>query len=131
MEIRPYQSSDQEKLFALMIGESEEWSDYYSKENQPKYMKAIANSITYVVIENDILCGYIRCKDDDGFGIYILDLLVMKQYRGREFGRQLIQSIATLFPDAPLYVTSDVDPYYEKIGFKKVGSVLEYTVQED
>ncbi|MBP2098508.1 GNAT family N-acetyltransferase [Enterococcus rivorum] len=109
-----------------MKGESEEWSGYYSLENQPKYVKAIMNSITHVMIENDILCGYIRCKNDDGFGIYILDLLVMKQYRGCEFGLKLIQSIANVFPNDPLYVTSDIDPYYEKIGFKKIGSILEY-----
>lgn len=125
MEIREYRKEDNIQLFNLMEREGEEWAEYYGAENQEKYLVAISHSITHVLHENGLLCGYIRCKEDDGFGVYILDLLVNKEHRGREFGRQLIQSVKNVFPNEPVYVMSDVDPYYEKLGFKKVGSVLE------
>ena len=29
------------------------------------------------------------------------------------------------FPDQPVYVMRDVDPYYEKLGYHKAGSIFE------
>lgn len=79
----------------------------------------------YVIIEDEKLCGYIRCKDDDGSGIYILDLLVDKRYRGRGYGRSLMKTICDTYPNDIVYVTSDADPYYEKQGYVKEGTVFQ------
>ncbi len=124
MFIRKYTDEDKDSLFKLMREEGEEWSTYYGDENREKYTHALNNSITYVVIADDVICGYIRCKDDDGFGIYILDLLVSKQYRGRSYGRSLMKTICDLFPNDDVYVNSDVDPYYEKQGCKREGTIF-------
>lgn len=71
MIIRKYEESDINNIFDLMKIESEEW-EYAYKKNQIKYIKAMNNSIAYVIIDKNKLCGYIRCKDDDGFGIYFI-----------------------------------------------------------
>lgn len=123
MEIRKYIHSDEQALFELMR-EEEAWS-CYDYEQKPKYINALNTSVTYVIIEDNLLCGFIRCRDDSGFGIYILDLLVQKKYRGRQFGRHLIEKIVKTYPNDIVYVTSGVDEYYEKLGCKREGTVFE------
>ena len=123
MLIRKYTDSDKEALFELMKREGKEWT-YCEGDNREKYVKAMNNSIAYVVVENGLLCGYIRCKNDDGFGIYILDLLVDKEYRGRGYGNRLMKTVCDSFPNDIVYVTSDADPYYEKQGCEREGTVF-------
>ncbi|MBC1444828.1 MULTISPECIES: GNAT family N-acetyltransferase [Listeria] len=84
MKIREYEKSDIGELFNLMNKEDEEWQFAHEK-NRKKYMCAIENSSAYVSEHAGTLIGYIRCKNDDGFGIYILDLLVDKQFRGNGY----------------------------------------------
>ena len=63
-----------EQLLALIKREGKEWGSYWGSEGKHKYQKALDNSIVYLLFENQTLCGYARCRDDDGFGVYIYDL---------------------------------------------------------
>lgn len=123
MLIREYKNSDIEEIFILMLKEEEEWQ-YAHKNNRNKYTRAMENSIAYVIEQNNALIGYIRCKNDDGFGIYILDLLVDKPFRRNGYGRKLMKKICDTYPDDTIYVTSGADLYYEKQGCKKEGSIF-------
>lgn len=123
MQLRKYVDTDIESLFELMQREGEEWT-YCKGGNREKYMNAMRNSIAYVIIQDGNICGYIRCRDDDGFGIYILDLLVDKGYRGKGYGRRLMKEICDKYPDDTVYVTSDADPYYEKQGCQREGTIF-------
>ncbi len=125
MIIRRYTTEDETALFALMKNEGAEWEDYWGEENHSKYITALKHSITYVAVENNSLCGYCRCRDDDGYGIYVYDLLVDKAYRGKQIGRQLMARVCTDFSDDTVYVMSDVDGYYEKQDFTRAGSIFE------
>lgn len=125
--IRKYEETDSIAIFDLMINESDEW-EYAHTRNQERYREALASSIAYVVIEDDCICGYIRCRDDAGFGIYIIDLLVDKHYRGKRYGKELMKQVCLDYPNDLVYVTSDVDPYYEKQGCQKVGTVFSVTL---
>ena len=124
MTIKPYAAQDEAALLNLMENEGVEWEDYYSKRKD-KYKIALEQSIAYVAYEGDVLCGYCRCRNDGGFGIYICDLLVDKKHRGKQFGRSLMTRVCTDFPDDTVYVMSDVDPYYEKQGYRREGSIFE------
>ncbi|MBV7391906.1 GNAT family N-acetyltransferase [Enterococcus sp. ALS3] len=124
MIIRKYQTNDLDELFALMTREGPEWT-YNTPENQQKYAHALDRSISFVLTDQQKIYGYIRGRNDDGFDLYILDLLVDPAYRGNSYGQQLIEHFQQEFPEESLYVTSDADPYYLKLGFKIVGSVLE------
>ncbi len=121
MEIRLYTQSDETKLFELLS--EEEWTDYCT--DSFGYKKALLASLTYVAYEDDVLCGYVRGRNDDGFGIYVYDLLVKKACRGRSLGRMLLEKVCTDHPQDTVYVMSDVDGYYEKQGYRRVGSVFE------
>ena len=126
IEIRRYEDKiDQDKLIKLIENEGEEWSCYWSEDFLPKYREALCNSITYVAYRGDELCGFLRSLDDCGFYIYICDLLVSQVNRGEHIGRKLMESICRDYPKRTVYVMSDVDEYYEKLGFKREGSVYE------
>ena len=125
MEIRRYASTDQSALMALLKEEGKEWECYYAPDFEAKYMLALETSVTYVACEGPVLCGYSRSLNDGGFYIYVCDLLVSKAFRRRGIGRQLMECLYKEFPDQTVYVMSDVDGYYEKLGYRKEGSVFE------
>lgn len=127
MEIKRYSKSEERALFDLLVAEGDDWNDYHGENGRDKYKKALESSITYIAADNSIICGYVRCRDDDGFGIYIYDLLVRKSYRGRDIGKSLMQQVCTDFQDQVVYVMSDVDKYYKKLGFEREGSIFKVT----
>jgi ribosomal protein S18 acetylase RimI-like enzyme len=127
IDIRPYSSqADEGNLFAMIKAEGPEWKGHYGEQ----YRKALANSIVFVAYNNDELCGFIRIKNDDGFGVYIYDLLVAPKSRGKSIGRALMEKVCTEFPNDTVYVMSDVDEYYSKQGYKRIGSIFEVCVRE-
>jgi len=124
MIIKPYHSSDYPAVLDLIISEGEEWIEYtLTKKNE--YHQALVRSLTFIMMEDDICIGYIRCRDDDGFGVYVYDLLVRQDYRGRQYGKQLIEHVRNSYPDQDFYIMSDVDSYYIKQGYTRVGSIFQ------
>ena len=43
-----------------------------------KYIEALELSITYIAYDENLVCGYARCREDNSFGVYIYDLLIRK-----------------------------------------------------
>lgn len=124
ISIRRMSAGEEQLVFELMQREGEEWQDYWLPENRPQYERALRSSITYLLFAGAELAGFARCRDDDGYGLYIYDLLVDKKQRGQEFGRLLMEQAAADFPTAPAYVMSDVDEYYRKLGYQREGSIF-------
>ena len=125
MEIRNYSKADESSLFDLLVDEGDEWSDYHGVAGRDKYIKALESSITFVAWDGLLVCGFVRCREDDGFGVYIYDLLVRRTHRGRQIGKSLMEWVCKNFPDRPVYVMSDVNQYYEKLGYRREGSIFE------
>jgi len=125
VEIRRYGKADEASLFEMLADEGDEWSDYHGPVGRGKYAKALESSITYIACDETLVCGYARRREDDGFGVYVYDLLVRKSYRGQQIGKSLMERVSKDFPDQPVYVMSDVDPYYEKLGYRREGSIFE------
>lgn len=122
-KIRRYRKMDEACLFAMLEKEAD-WQDYWLGEGKTKYQLALQTSLTYLLVEEEKICGYVRCREDDGFGIYIYDLLVTSNSRGKNYGRYLMEQVCKEFPEQPVYVMSDVDPYYEKQGYQKEGTIF-------
>ncbi len=84
IQIRKYNSSKEyEILLDIIKSEGEEWKDYLD----PKYQIALEKSITYVAYMDNVLCGYSRSTNDFGLNIWLLDLLVHKNYRAHSIGQ--------------------------------------------
>lgn len=124
MEIKKYSKADESLFFDLLVDERDEWSDYHGVVGRDKYIKALESSIIYIACDETLVCGYARCREDDSFGVYIYDLLVRKTHRGRQIGKSLMERVCQDFPDQPVYVMSDIDLYYEKLGYRREGSIF-------
>lgn len=124
MEIRAYKKVEDEDLLMKMIEDEEGWT-YSDDSMSEKYRIALEKSITYVAYEGDVLCGYSRSIDDFGLYIYVCDLLVKPEYRGKSIGRKLMEYIYTDYLNQIVYVMSDVDEYYKKQGYQRAGSIFE------
>jgi GNAT superfamily N-acetyltransferase len=125
MQIRQYSKADETLLFDLLIDEGDDWIDYHGPVGLSKYIKALESLITYIACDENLVCGYARCREDDGFGVYIYDLLVRKTHRGKQIGKALMERVLKDFLNQAIYVMSDVDPYYEKLGYRREGSIFE------
>lgn len=121
IEIRKYDHlKDYDELLGLMKSEGEEWKDYFNA----KYQMVLKQSITYVAYVDKRLCGYSRSLNDFDLYIWVIDLLVDKKYRGNSIGKKLMDCLLTDFPNQDVFVMSDVDEYYKKLGYKKEGSIF-------
>jgi GNAT superfamily N-acetyltransferase len=127
MIIRKYAPADSARLFCMLREEGSEWECYYGDRTIEKYKLALETSLTYVAFEEQSLCGYARCREDGGFGVYVCDLLVAKPFRKRGIGRKLMEQACIDHPGETVYVMSDVDGYYTKIGYTREGSIFKVT----
>ncbi len=121
IEIKKYDHSrDYDNLLKIIKSEGEEWKDYLNS----KYQEALKQSITYVAYADNELCGYSRSIDDFGLYVWVADLLVDNRYRGHSIGKKLVECLLTDYPNQDVFVMSDVDEYYKKLGYRKEGSIF-------
>jgi ribosomal protein S18 acetylase RimI-like enzyme len=101
------------------------WAIFTNDDAIGNYRKSLIESITYVCYHNEVFCGYLRALLDDGFAVYISELYVVPEWRKRMIGRSLLAQVKTDFVSLTVYALSDEDAYYEKLGYKRIGSVFE------
>lgn len=121
IEIKKYNHSEEyHRLLKVIKSEGEEWKEYFNS----KYQEVLKHSITYVAYIDNELCGYSRSINDHGLYLLVIDLLVAKKHRGHSIGRKLLEILSTNYPNQDIFVLSDVDGYYQKIGYRKEGSIF-------
>ena len=124
MKIARYKPEDEAAVLAA-IKIDPEWDIFTNAGAIGRYRKALEGSVTYVCHDSGEFCGYVRALLDEGLAIYISELYVVPKWRNRNIGRSLLERVRIEFSDLTVYALSDEDAYYEKIGFKKAGSVFE------
>ncbi len=102
--IKKYTPANEYEVFALLDQGGDELSGYWRGLDRERFQKALASSITYLIYDSSVLGGLLRCRDDDGLGIFVYDLLVDKRYRGKGYGRLLIDFAAKDYPSGPIYL---------------------------
>ena len=120
--ILKYQKEHELELIALLEKEPD-WSSFVSAQAVDTFKEALLDSETFLCEDEDNICGYLRALVD-GFGIYISELYVAPQYRGNGYGSELLAKVKQEHPNQDVYVLSDEDVYYEKLGYQRVGSVF-------
>ena len=97
---------------------------YWQEPTKTIYIKSLEKSETYVIFEDEKLVGYAKTLDD-GLLVWIVDLLVDKNYRGKEYGKALMEYVCEVSPNQDVYVLGgdDVVTYYNKLGYSSEGVV--------
>ena len=124
MEIFRYKPEHEAAVISA-IKQDPGWDIFTNEKAIGNYRKRLLESITYVCYENGAFGGYVRALPDDGFAIYISELFVVPELRSRRIGRTLIAKVKMDFKHLTVYALSDEDAYYEKLSYKKIGSVFE------
>ena len=124
MEILKYRPEHEAALLSVLRNDPD-WDMFTNDDAIENYKNSLRRGVTYVCLESGEFCGYVRALLDDGFAIYISELYVVLKRRNRKIGRSLLKQVKDDFSDLTVYALSDEDAYYEKIGFKKIGSVFE------
>ena len=126
MNIRKYNKElDEDKVMQIIELEGEEWKEYWGEAKADQYKNALEKSITYVADEDGEICGYSRSIDDYACEIIVVDLLVTPKHRGKGLGSKLMEILCKEYSSKEIYVMSDVDEFYKKQGYQKVGSVFQ------
>lgn len=116
---------DDEKAVMSAIGKDPEWEIFTGRDVIDNYRKSLEASVTYVCYEQEEFCGYLRAIQDDAFALYISELYVVPEKRNRGIGRALLAQAGRDYHGLRVYVLSDEDAFYEKAGYKRVGSVFQ------
>ncbi len=118
-----YEKGHEAELLTLLKAEPD-WSVFVSEASIDRFKKALLDSETYICESQGGIHGYLRALVD-GFGIYVSELYVAPEYRNNGYGKKLLEKIKQANPDQDVYVLSDEDPYYLKLGCKRIGSIFQ------
>lgn len=118
-----YQREHEDELLALLRNEPD-WSSFVSEGVIDTFKEVLLQGGTYLYESQGNICGYIRALVD-GFGIYISELYIAPVYRGNGYGAALLGKVKQTHPNQDVYVLSDEDRYYEKLGYNRVGSIFQ------
>jgi ribosomal protein S18 acetylase RimI-like enzyme len=124
MEISTYKPEHEDAVLAA-IKKDPAWDIYTNDKAIRHYKISLQNSVTYVCHDSSEFCGYVRAIHDNSLAIYISELYVVPKWRNQNIGRSLLKRVKQDFSHLTVYALSDEDAYYEKIGYKKIGSVFE------
>ena len=124
MKIRRYNEDIDYHNIILLFKSEKDWDWFLGNEVIIKHKKSLKNSITYVAYVETELIGYSRSLEDIELYIYVCELLVNRKFRGRSIGKKLLERLVPDYPDHEILVMSDVDQYYNKLGYKVEGSIF-------
>jgi len=129
MTVRKYKEDIDYENLLLLFKSVKDWSWFLEKEIIPRHKKSLQESITYVALVNNQIVGYSRSLEDIGSYIYVCELLVAEESRGRALGRTLLERLVLDYPGHEVLVMSDEDPYYRKLGYQVEGSIFKVSLR--
>ena len=107
----------------------DEWDVDYIKE-----MAELNTSDIYVMYDGDTIIGVMKVDLFDGY-IYLSDIIMSKNYRGRGYGKTFIYEVLDITENLEIDLNVDVRNteaiiFYLKIGFEITGFVSKYYENE-
>ncbi len=123
MRVQVYEQRFEQPLLQLLRSEPD-WQSLVNDDVIDAFRRALASGDTRVLLHDDLVCGYVRAVVDD-LAVYISELYVAPAHRGRGLGKALLEKIKSAHPGRDVYVLSDEDSYYEKLHYKRMGSIFQ------
>ena len=120
--ILDYTAAHEGELTSLLKADRD-WDMFTRRDALGRFHAALSKGPTYVALVDGRIGGYVRAITDP-FGVYVSELYVAPAFRGGGVGRSLLRELKKSAAP-PVYVLSDEDRYYEKLGCKRIGSVFE------
>ena len=98
----------------------ENWTTFHLRRQA--FMESLKNCALIVAYDGDVFVGFARAISDGLLTTFICELLVIEAYRGKGIGKKLVQHIWDIFPETRIDLISEADGFYEKLGFRTVGT---------
>ncbi|MCL1696856.1 GNAT family N-acetyltransferase [Lysinibacillus sp. BPa_S21] len=120
MVLLKYEVEENELTMLKEVYQSVGWM-----KHDEQIIKKVFNASTHQVfaVKDHQIIGFARALSDGVFNAAIYDVVVHKDYQGRGIARTLLEDIIQQLEDVSciqLIVTTGNEPFYEKIGFKKL-----------
>ncbi|WP_010651293.1 GNAT family N-acetyltransferase [Oceanobacillus massiliensis] len=108
------------------LNEEEHWTNLAAKKQDTKDAWNNSN-VTFVVLDQGEIAGYIRGLTDQSMTLFICELLISKDYRRLGIGQELLQFVHRLYPKTriEMLASSTSRTFYEQqkyrpfYGFRK------------
>ena len=116
-------STDKKRLNIDLIHEYLSKESYWAKDRDIEVVKrSVDNSLCFGVYKDDKQIGFARVVTDYAVFAWIMDVFILKDYRGIGYGKQLMRAIMTHDKLQNLQRwglgTNDAHGLYEQFGFK-------------
>ncbi|TDL99027.1 N-acetyltransferase [Macrococcus brunensis] len=108
--IREFKTADMDQIQAM--NKAEGWDNLVARHEQT--LNSWQHSIAYVMeIENEIV-GCIRALTDGYVSLYVCELIVREDVRGKGYGRDLLNFVHDIYPSTrmELLATASSKEYY-------------------
>ncbi|WP_040954473.1 GNAT family N-acetyltransferase [Virgibacillus sp. SK37] len=117
ISIRPYEPKDFDSINQL--NKLEEWGNLVA--NSDELEKAWSHSnVTYIAELDGEIVGYVRGLTDEYITLFICELLIKKEHRGKGMGKELLNYVHQLYPKTrmELLASSTSRTFYEQKQFR-------------
>ena len=118
-------STDKKKLDIKLIHEFLSQESYWAKGRNIEVVKrSIENSLCFGVYDENKQIGFARVVTDYAIFAWLLDVFILKEYRGKGYSKMLLNAIMTHEKLQNLQRwglgTDDAHGLYEQFGFKSL-----------
>jgi len=118
MIIRPASTKDFQAIYALY--QNEKWISFTEEKVTSLFSTNLSHYL--VVEENQKILGFARYLTDEVMTTFLAEIIIDKPHRGKGLGQQLIEEIHKKYPLTRIELISEVDGFYQTVGFKPVGT---------
>jgi GNAT superfamily N-acetyltransferase len=122
-------STDKNRLNIVLIHEYLSTESYWAQNRDIEIVKrSIDNSLCFGVYEDDKQIGFARVVTDYAVFAWIMDVFILKNYKGKGYGKMLMRAIMSHDKLQNLQrwglATDDAHGLYEQFGFKPLSKPL-------
>jgi GNAT superfamily N-acetyltransferase len=111
-----------EKYFSQIqeLNKKEGWNQLVERHEETFDAWKNSNAAYVVIGPNEKISGYIRCLTDMNVTIYVCEMLILEEFRGKGLGGKLLKYVHSLYPGTrmEMLASSTSHTFYESQNFR-------------
>jgi GNAT superfamily N-acetyltransferase len=111
-----------EKYFSEIqeLNKKEGWNQLVERYEETFNAWKNSNAAYVLIGPNEKIAGYIRCLTDMNVTIYVCEMLIAQEFRGKGSGRKLLKYVHSLYPRTrmEMLASSTSHTFYESQNFR-------------